>query len=44
MPSYGAQLSPEDRWAVTAYVRALQLSRNATPADLPVETRAALGQ
>ena len=44
MPSYGAQLSPEDRWAVTAYVRALQLSRNAGPADLPAEVRAALGR
>lgn len=43
MPSYGAQLSPADRWAVTAYVRALQLSRNATPADLPADVRAALG-
>ena len=44
MPSYGAQLNPQDRWAVTAYVRALQLSRNATIADVPVESRAALGQ
>ncbi len=43
MPAYGAQLSPDDRWAVTAYVRALQLSRNATAADLPPAARAALG-
>lgn len=43
MPSYGAQLSPADRWAVTAYVRALQLSRNATAADVPAGLRAALG-
>jgi len=34
MPSYGAQIDPADRWAVTAYVRALQLSRNATAADV----------
>lgn len=44
MPSYGTQLNPQDRWAVTAYVRALQLSRNATIADVPVESRAVLGQ
>lgn len=43
MPSYGAQLDPQDRWAVTAYVRALQLSRNATIADIPAASRAALG-
>jgi mono/diheme cytochrome c family protein len=43
MPSYGTHLSPADRWAVTAYVRALQLSRNATMADLPMDARAALG-
>ena len=34
MPDYSAQLTPEDRWAVTAYVRALQLSQNATQADV----------
>ncbi|MFA7236705.1 MAG: cytochrome c [Phycisphaeraceae bacterium] len=28
MPGYGAQISPADRWAIVAYVRALQLSRN----------------
>jgi mono/diheme cytochrome c family protein len=35
MPDYAAQLTPEDRWAVAAYVRALQLSQNATAADVP---------
>jgi len=35
MPDYSAQLSPEERWAVAAYIRALQLSQNATPADVP---------
>ena len=35
MPDYSAQLPPEDRWAVAAYIRALQLSQNATSADLP---------
>jgi hypothetical protein len=35
MPDYSAQLSPEERWAVAAYIRALQLSQNATAADIP---------
>jgi mono/diheme cytochrome c family protein len=39
MPDYAAQLTPEDRWAVTAYVRALQLSQNATAADVPSGAR-----
>jgi len=34
MPDYAAQLTPEDRWAVAAYVRALQLSQNAKQADV----------
>ena len=34
MPDYSAQLTPEDRWAVAAYIRALQLSQNATSADV----------
>ena len=34
MPDYSAQLSPEDRWAVVAYIRALQLSQNAKPGDV----------
>ncbi len=33
MPDYSAQLTPEDRWAVAAYIRALQLSQAAKPAD-----------
>lgn len=39
MPDYAAQISPEDRWAIVAYVRALQLSQNATLADVPPERR-----
>jgi mono/diheme cytochrome c family protein len=31
MPSYGAQIPVADRWAIVAYVRALQLSENAPP-------------
>ena len=30
MPDYSAQLAPADRWAVAAYIRALQLSQAAT--------------
>jgi hypothetical protein len=35
MPDYSAQLAPEDRWAVAAYIRALQLSQAATAQDVP---------
>jgi len=38
MPDYSAQLTPEDRWAVAAYIRALQLSQNATEKDVPAGT------
>jgi hypothetical protein len=34
MPDYAAQVKPRDRWAIAAYIRALQLSQNATEADL----------
>jgi hypothetical protein len=39
MPSYAQQLSVQDRWAVVAYVRALQLSQHATVDGLPQELR-----
>ena len=35
MPDYAAQITPEDRWNIVAYIRALQLSQNATSADVP---------
>jgi mono/diheme cytochrome c family protein len=35
MPDYAAQITPQDRWAIVAYVRALQLSQNAKPSDVP---------
>jgi mono/diheme cytochrome c family protein len=35
MPDYAAQIAPRDRWAIAAYVRALQLSQNASAPDLP---------
>jgi mono/diheme cytochrome c family protein len=39
MLGYSAQIPPADRWAVVAYVRALQLSRNAKVSDLPADVR-----
>lgn len=33
MYSYAARVSPGDRWAISAYIRALQLSEHAAPAD-----------
>jgi len=42
MPGYASQMSVEDRWAVVAYVRALQLSQNARVDDVPVNERAGL--
>jgi len=36
MPDYSSQLTPADRWAVAAYIRALQLSQDATTKDVPV--------
>jgi hypothetical protein len=35
MPDYASQIPPQDRWDIIAYVRALQLSQNATTADVP---------
>ena len=42
MPDYADKLSPADRWAVVAYVRALQLSQNSTVADVPAARRGEL--
>jgi mono/diheme cytochrome c family protein len=44
MPSYAARISPDDRWAIVAYVRALQLSQNADATQLSAEDRPQLGQ
>ncbi len=35
MPDYASQVAPRDRWAIVAYIRALQLSQGATAADVP---------
>ena len=39
MYSYADRVKPADRWAVIAYVRALQQSQDAKPEELPVEDR-----
>jgi hypothetical protein len=39
MPDYAAQITAEDRWAIVAYIRALQLAEHATIADVPVDQR-----
>lgn len=38
MPSYAAQIPTDDRWAIVAYVRALQISQSATAKDVPPGT------
>jgi hypothetical protein len=35
MPDYASQIPVNDRWAIVAYIRALQLSQGATKADMP---------
>ena len=44
MMPYASQITPEDRWAVVAYVRALQLARLGTAEDLPEAQRAAFAK
>lgn len=44
MGAYGPQVVPEDRWAIVAYVRALQLAYLGRPDDLPENQRAALAK
>jgi mono/diheme cytochrome c family protein len=39
MYSYAARVTPEDRWRIAAYIRALQLSEHATMADVPENER-----
>jgi len=42
MYPYASRVAPKDRWAIAAYIRALQLSQNASLGDLPPETRTQL--
>ena len=37
MPSYAHQIPVNDRWAIVAYIRALQMSQNATINDVPAD-------
>ena len=39
MPDYAGQIKVEDRWAIVAYIRALQLSEHAAVADVPAANR-----
>jgi mono/diheme cytochrome c family protein len=42
MPDYATQIPVTDRWAIAAYVKALQLSQNATVKDVPADRRGEL--
>jgi mono/diheme cytochrome c family protein len=42
MYSYASRVTPHDRWAIVAYIRALQLSRHASIDDVPPDRRAKL--
>jgi len=37
MYSYASRVKPEDRWAISAYIKALQLSQNAQVSDVPAD-------
>ncbi len=43
MYSYAERVEPADRWAIAAYIRALQQSRNARVTDVPLKERNRLG-
>jgi cytochrome c553 len=42
MPDFADRVDARDRWAIAAYIRALQLSEHAALADVPVSERGAL--
>jgi len=42
MPDYRGQIDPADRWAIVAYIRALQRSQHAALADVPADEAAKL--
>jgi len=44
MPDYRAQITPRDRWAIAAYVRALQISQHAPAAEFPQDERQKLSK
>jgi hypothetical protein len=42
MPSYRYQITEDDRWAIVAYVRALQRTTQGTVEDVPADQRAGM--
>ncbi len=42
MPSYASRIVPDDRWRITAYIRALQFSESAKITDVPADQRQTL--
>jgi mono/diheme cytochrome c family protein len=42
MASYASSITPQERWSIVLYVRALQRSRNANIEDVPVDQRGSL--
>jgi mono/diheme cytochrome c family protein len=44
MPDYAAQIKVNDRWAIAAYIRALQLSAHASIDDVPAADRGRLDE
>ena len=44
MYSYADRVAPHDRWAIVAYIRALQLAQDARIGDVPPERRAELAK
>lgn len=44
MPGYAARIPPADRWAIVAYIRALQLSQNADQSQVPADQLPSLQQ
>ena len=44
MAGYESQITVDDRWAITLYVKALQRSQNATMQDVPADQRAELNR
>jgi mono/diheme cytochrome c family protein len=44
MPDYAAQIPPEDRWSIAAYVKALQLSQKTSFSNVPPEKRGEISE
>ena len=42
MYSYASRIPPEDRWAISAYIKTMQFSQYADPANLPEDVRGQL--